>query len=96
MTVDGTVLSNTFQVHSPVMAPAVHEVKQMTLSNLIFGDRSKDDLLVKPAMEAVLGLNLATLASKPGGKVYHYKTKADAMAAYHRGEITLQDHVEIK
>jgi DNA-directed RNA polymerase beta' subunit len=87
---------DTFQVHTPALPAAVQEVKQMTLSNLLFGDRSKDDLMIAPTMEAVLGMHLATMAPKPGGKVHHYKTKADAMAAYHRGEITLQDHVEIK
>lgn len=87
---------DTFQVHTPALAAAVHEVKQMTLSNLIFGDKTKDELLIKPAMEAVLGLNLATAASGKTGRVHTFKTKADAMAAYHRGEITLQDHVEIK
>ena len=96
MAVDGTVLSNTFQVHTPALTAAVQEVKHMTLSNLLFGDRSKDDLMVAPTMEAVLGMHLATQPGKPGGKIHHFKTKADAVAAYHRGEITLQDHVEIK
>lgn len=87
---------DTFQVHTPALPAAVQEVKQMTLSNLLFGDRSKDDLMIAPTMEAVLGMHLATLAPKAGGKIHRFKNKADAMAAYHRGEITLQDHVEIK
>ena len=87
---------DTFQVHAPVLHAAVHEVKQMTLSNLLFGDRSRDDLMIAPTMEAVLGMHLATQPAKAGGKVHRFKTKADAMSAYHRGEITLQDHVEIK
>jgi len=87
---------DTFQVHTPALPSAVHEVKQMTLSNLIFGDRSKDELMVAPTMEAVLGVHLATQSAKAGGKVHRFKTKAEALAAYHRGEITLQDQVEIK
>jgi DNA-directed RNA polymerase beta subunit len=87
---------DTFQVHAPVLHAAVHEVKQMTLSNLLFGDRSRDDLMIAPTMEAVLGMHLATQPAKAGGKVHRFKTKADAMSAYNRGEITLQDHVEIK
>ncbi len=86
---------DTFQVHTPAMPRAVHEVKQMTLSHLIFGDKSKDELMVAPSMEAILGVHLATLAPTVGGKIHKFKTKADAMAAYHRGEITLTDKVEI-
>lgn len=86
---------DTFQVHAPVTYGAVEEVKKMTLSNLIFGDRAHDDLMVAPRMEAVLGVVLASKEGKSKGKVHKFKTKADAMAAYKRGEVTLQDLVEI-
>lgn len=87
---------DTFQVHAPALPAAVQEVKQMTLSNLIFGDKTRDELMVAPAMEAVLGIHLATKAPvKPDGKVHRFKSKADAMAAYKRGELSLQDKVEI-
>lgn len=87
---------DTFQVHAPALPAAVQEVKQMTLSNLIFGDKTRDELMVAPAMEAVLGVHLATkLPARPDGKVHKFKTKADALAAYKRGELSLQDKVEI-
>jgi DNA-directed RNA polymerase beta subunit len=87
---------DTFQVHTPALPAAVAEVKQMTLSNLIFGDKSKDELLVKPAMEAVMGIHMATQhTAGAAGKVHKYKTKSDALAAYKRGEIQLSDKVEI-
>lgn len=86
---------DTFQVHAPITHAAIEDVKRMTLSNLVFGDRAKDDLMVAPAMEAVLGVALASKDKTPDGKVHKYKTKADAMAAYKRGDITLQDQVVI-
>lgn len=87
---------DTFQVHTPALPAAVQEVKRMTLSNLIFGDKTRDELMVAPAMEAVLGVHLATKTPpKPDGKVHKFKTKADALAAYKRGELSLQDKVEI-
>lgn len=86
---------DTFQVHAPVTHQAVEEVKKMTLSNLVFGDRAHDDLMVAPRMEAVLGVALASKDKKPDGKVHKFKTRADAMAAYKRGEISLHDQVEI-
>ena len=87
---------DTFQVHAPVTHGAVEDVKKMTLSNLVFGDRDKDDLMVAPTMEAVLGIALASKdPHKPDGKVHHFKTRADAMAAYKKGELSLQDHVKI-
>lgn len=85
---------DTFQVHAPVLRPAVEEVKKMTLSNLLFNDEQKDDLMVFPRMEAVLGLHVAT-SRVADGKVHKFKTKGDALAAYKRGELSLHDKVEI-
>jgi len=85
---------DTFQVHVPVMPQAVSEVRQMTLSNLIFGDKQHNELMVAPGHEALIGVHLAT-AKAADGKVHKFKTKADAVAAYKRGEISLQDKVEI-
>lgn len=87
---------DTLQIHAPVLPAAVEDVKRMTLSNLLFSDKQRDDVLVKPAMEAVLGLHLASKPGKAGGKVHTFKTHADAVAAYKKGEITLQDYVEVK
>jgi DNA-directed RNA polymerase beta subunit len=94
MAVDGVILSNTLMVHTPVLPGAVEDVRNMTMSHLLFGDRQKEDLLVFPRMEAVLGLHQATKAGV--GKVHVFKTKADAMAAYKAGTLKLDDNVEIK
>ena len=85
---------DTMQVHVPVSDAAVAEVKSMTMSNLIFGDGSKDDMMVFPAHEALIGAYLAT-NKRGSGPPKRFKTKGEAMAAYHRGEIKLSTPVII-
>ena len=92
----GLVVWDTFQIHVPVLQPAIDEVKGMTLSNLLFSDREKNSLMVSPRMEALLGVHLASKAqASPNAKTHHFKTRADAYAAYKRGEITLSTNVEV-
>jgi DNA-directed RNA polymerase beta subunit len=87
---------DTFQIHVPVLPGAVQEVKGMTLSHLLFSDREKDTLMVAPRMEAMLGVHLASKAeSSVNGKTHHFKSRADALAAYKRGEISLNAKVEV-
>lgn len=86
---------DALQVHTPVSDAAVKEAKGMTLSNLLFGDRSKDDLMVFPAHEAIIGTYMAT-RDKSSGPAKKFKTKADAMAAYKRGDLKLSDRVVIE
>ena len=94
MAVDGTILSNTIQVHAPVTAAGVADAKTITLSHLLFTDRLPGQLNVSPDMEAIIGLHKTT---RPGtsGKVKKFKSKEDALAAYHAGQISLSDPVEI-
>lgn len=87
---DGDAMSIT----APVSQKAVDEAKQMTLSNFILGDQYKSQMLIRPEQDAVLGLHMATLPAQ--GKAKHFDTQEDALAAYHRGEITLQTPVTIK
>lgn len=82
------------QVHAPVTAAGVADVKKMTLSNLIFADRKPGLLNVAPDMEAIIGLHRATQSANEG-KAKKFKTKEEALAAYHRGEVRLSDSVEI-
>jgi DNA-directed RNA polymerase subunit beta' len=87
---------DTFQIHVPVLPAAVAEVKGMTLSNLLFSDREKNSLMVAPRMEAMLGVHLATKAeAAPNAKTHNFKTKEDALAAYKRGDITLNTKIEV-
>jgi DNA-directed RNA polymerase beta subunit len=85
---------DAIQVHVPIAQKAVEEAKNLTLSSMILGDQYKSQLLVKPEQDSILGLHLATQAST--GKKQIFKSKEEAMAAYHRGEVTLQTPVEIK
>lgn len=85
---------DALQIHVPVTKPAVDDVKRMTLSNLLFADKQKDRLMVTPRMEAMLGIHLASDA-KSSGAAKHFKTKEEAMAAYRRGEITLNTPVKV-
>lgn len=85
---------DAIQIHTPVSPSAVHEVKQMTLSKLIFTDAAPDQLLHGPVMEAALGLYRAT-GKATGAKVKKFKNKEAAMLAYRHGEVGLNDEVEI-
>lgn len=85
---------DTMQLHVPVSHGAVKEAQGLTLSKLLFSDKHRDDLMIFPQHEAIIGTYLAT-AKGPVGPKKKFKTKADAIAAYKRGEITLQTPVEI-
>lgn len=91
MDYDGDALT----IHTPVSPAAVAEAKSMTLSNMLFGDKSKNDLLVFPQHEAIMGIHHATSVDDGNVKPRKFKTTADALAAYNRGEITLGTRVEI-
>ncbi len=85
---------DTMMVHVPVGQKAVDDVKKMTLSNVLFGDKSRDDLLVFPQHEAVMGLAHAS-EKDDKNKPKAFKSKADAMAAYNSGKIGLGTRVKI-
>jgi DNA-directed RNA polymerase beta subunit len=84
---------DTLQIHVPVSDKAVNEVKSTTMSNMLFGDRTKSELMVMPQHEAVLGVYAASAAK--GGKTHTFKSQRAALEAYRRGEIQLHDSVRI-
>jgi DNA-directed RNA polymerase beta subunit len=85
---------DAMQIHAPVTPAGVEDVKRMTLSHQIFADRRPGMLNVAPDMEAVLGLHRATQAAsdRPARR---FESLQDARAAYHRGEIALNDPVHV-
>lgn len=85
---------DAMQIHAPVTPAGVADVKKMTLSHLLFSDRRPGVLNVAPDMEAVIGLHRAT-SLEPKGKVRHFASREEALAAYHRGEIGLETPVEV-
>ena len=82
------------QVHAPVTPGGIADAKNMTLSKLIFNDKRPGQLNVRPEMEALMGLHRMT-GTPTGGKVHHFDSQEEALAAYHKGEITLTDPIEI-
>jgi hypothetical protein len=85
---------DTMQLHVPISNEATREARELTLSKLLFSDKSRDDLMIFPQHEAILGTYMAT--SKPGtGAAKKFKNQADAMAAYRRGEIDLSTPIQI-
>jgi len=89
---DGDAVSLTV----PVTAQAVEEAKRLTLPNMLLSDQRKFTLTkAAPQQEAVMGVYQATSAS-PTGQARVFNNQADAMTAYHRGEITLGTPVSFK
>lgn len=86
---------DAMQIHAPVTAAGVADVKKMTLSNLIFTDRKANSLNVAPDMESVIGLHRATQASKDA-KVKTFASHEDALRAYHAGALKLSDPISIQ
>jgi len=85
---------DAIQVHAPVTLKGIEDVKNMTLSKLIFSEKKSDPLNVAPDMEAVIGLHRAT---QPAGTMASksFESQGHALAAYHRGEINLSDPIDI-
>lgn len=86
---------DTMMLHVPVGPKAVQEAKDITLSNLLFGDKSKSDLLVFPQHEAIMGIHHASKADAHNKTPKKFKTRGQAIAAYKRGEIGLGTRVSI-
>jgi DNA-directed RNA polymerase subunit beta' len=70
---------DALQLHLPATDKGVADSRKMTLSNLLFSDKKRNDLLVFPQHEAIIGIFQATSA-KPTGKKVEFKTKKDAGA----------------
>jgi DNA-directed RNA polymerase subunit beta' len=85
---------DTMQVHVPVGKRAVDEAKDLTLSKMLLGDQYKQQTMVVPQHESVLGIYHAT-NQKPKGPTRTFKNKAEAVSAYNRNEIGLDTPVQI-
>lgn len=85
---------DAMQVHVPASDAAAAEARKLTISNLLFTDKSRDNLIVFPQHEALIGAYLAT-KDKASGPIRKFKNRAEAMEAYKRNEIDLNTPVEI-
>jgi DNA-directed RNA polymerase beta' subunit len=95
MPLAGDFDGDALQIHVPVTEKAVQESKKMLLSKMVLGDRTKNNILVKPSHEAVIGLYQASTAKSTGRK-QTFKSFAAAQKAYQEGNVELGDEVEIK
>jgi DNA-directed RNA polymerase beta subunit len=89
---------DAIQVHVPVSDRAVTEAQNMTLSKLIYADGGKNELNVKPQHEAIIGVYMATRHNTPNSNKapVKFKTKADAVRAYHENKIDINTPIEIE
>ena len=94
MTANGVIVYDTMMIHVPVGDKAVSEVKNMTLSKLLYSDKAKGDMLVFPQHEAIMGIASASQQDNHN-KAIHFKNINDAKEAYYNGTITLGTHVSI-
>ena len=85
---------DTVQLHVPILPKAVEDAKKLTLDKLLFSEKTRSDLLVKPDMEAIIGLYEAT-KTKSSGKKFKFKNKEEAMRAYYKGDLKPNDEVVI-
>jgi len=83
-------------IHVPVTREAVEEAKNMTIRTNVFTDKSKDDLIVKPSQEPILGLYKATQVPSKSKKVVVFQNTQEAVKAYQDGKIELDDPIEIR
>jgi DNA-directed RNA polymerase beta subunit/intein/homing endonuclease len=94
MTSEQIVVYDTMMIHTPVSNAAIEDVKKMTLSNTLYGDKSHSDLFVVPRHESTMGITHAS-SLDDHNKPIHFATQADAMKAYHDSKITLGTRVTI-
>jgi DNA-directed RNA polymerase subunit beta' len=82
------------QLHVPISRGAIDDADALKLSNILFTDKSKEDLLVFPQHEAIMGINHMT-SPDDKNKPKIYKTQADAMKDYNEGKIGMGTRVKI-
>jgi DNA-directed RNA polymerase subunit beta' len=80
--------------HVPIGPKAVAEAQKLTLSNLLFADKNRDDLMIFPQHEAIMGVFMGS-QDAASGHTHKFKTTAEAMAAYKANKIKLNTPVEI-
>jgi DNA-directed RNA polymerase beta' subunit len=87
---------DALQIHLPATEEAVKDTKKMLLSNNIFGDRTREQILAYPKHEAIAGLARYSENKQESNKSFKFKTVREAKEAYRRGDVSLVDNVEIE
>lgn len=84
---------DTMNFHVPATEEAVQDAINKMLPSRNLRAVKDFDVHYYPRQEFLLGLNLASTAKKKGVK--YFRSKADAIAAYKRGELGVDDQIEI-
>lgn len=83
------------QVHVPIGYKAVMEAQDMKLSKMLFTETKKqNNLIAKPEQDTNYGIHKGVNA-KASGKTFNFKNYDEVKRAYKRGEIGLNDKVNI-
>ncbi len=87
---------DTLQVHVPLTKGGIDDAKRMTMSNLLLSDQTPNKLMAFPQHEAIIGITHALkFAPNKAQPTRRFKTEAEAVAAWRRGEVKVDDPVEI-
>jgi DNA-directed RNA polymerase beta' subunit len=94
--IDGVFLThNTMNYHVPVSDDAVKEAIEKMLPSKNLLSASDFDTMYTPPMEYLHGLYLASRGKMANKPVKYFATQADVVAAFKRGEINIDDPVQI-
>ena len=87
---------DALQVHLPATDAGIKDANKMLLSNNLFGDRTREQLLAYPKMEAIAGIYKATEAMpEVKSKPKKFSTIKEAKSAYRNGSLKANEQVEI-
>lgn len=96
MSDDGIILSNTVNIHVPASEKAAKQaLEKMLPSKNLFSLTDLKSVQYKPEKEQVSGL-WALTRGRTRKPTRYFSTKAEAVAAYRRGEVGPNDPVEIR
>ena len=91
--VSGLVTHQTMSVHVPVGDKTVTDVRErMMASKMLWSIKDRGKTMGNVKHEQILGLGMG---KDPGGDNHRFSSADDAMAAIERGEVDLNDNVEI-
>lgn len=94
MLANDLIIYDTVSYHVPVSDAAIKEIREKMMPSANLRHPRDFDVHMKPVQGFLYGLIRATKGEK-SGKVHKYATSKDAIAAYRRGEIDVDDEVVI-
>lgn len=90
----GTILSNTMNVHVPALKEAKEDVKEKLMpSRQVFSIRDNDNVVNSLKQDLISGLY--SQLKKPSERKWLFRTEEEAIKAIKSGKVKLSDEVEI-